>query len=181
MKRATRKKQKVYQFGPPFTKRRGTPRSLVPEPQQLRIVEKYMRGLSLRRIAEEEDRARQTVSKIVRAPEMQNYVERLREKVFGLGDDAARSLGFAFRTELDGRLAYQFLRDIGIFQPQDRATWNGQMSSTELQKTEASLVEDWTSKLNLMAIEKSIVYGAALPAALQSRARELTQTHELAR
>jgi hypothetical protein len=48
----TGEKKKVYQFRQPCTKKFGKTGLQVPVPQQLRIIEKHMRGASIRQIAE---------------------------------------------------------------------------------------------------------------------------------
>ena len=156
-------KKRVYQVGQLFTKKFGKRGLQVPVPQQLRIIEKYMQGMSLRRIAEEEDRARQTVTKIVRAPEVQGYIERLREEVIALGDDMVKSVRFAVRHELDGRLAHEMLKDIGVLQPRAQVQLNNQSQMTE-EQSEKFWTEEWIGRLHLMAMERSRVYGTTPPA-----------------
>lgn len=157
----TKEKRKLYQFGQPSTKKFGRTGSQVPVPQQLRIIEKYMRGTSIRHIAEEEDRARQTVTKIVRAPEVQSYIEKLREEVMALGDEMVKSVRFALRHELDGRLAHEMLKDIGVIQPRTEP-W-----SSQCQPTQEKWTEEWTRRLNLMALDRSEVYGTKVPPVLR--------------
>src|ERR1700733_10718428 len=131
-KRLIAKGGKLYQFGQPSTKKFGTKGLQVPIPQQLRIVKKYIRGTSIRQIAEEEDRARQTVTKIVRAREVQDYVQKLREEVIALGDEMLRSVRFALRNELEGRLVYAMLKDIGVIQSCATVQGTNQHQSTEV-------------------------------------------------
>jgi hypothetical protein len=171
MKPGAVEKKRVYQFGQLFTKKFGTRGLQVPVPQQLRIIEKYMQGMSLRRIAEEEDRARQTVTKIVRAPEVEGCIEKLREEVIALGDEMVKSVRFAVRHELDGRLAYEMLKDIGVLQPRAQVQLNNQSQMTE-EQSEKFWTEEWTRRLILMAMERNRVYGTALPVHLEELKRE---------
>src|ERR1700732_2236626 len=164
MKPRTAKKGKLYQFRPPITKKFGNTGSQVPAPQQLRIIEKYMRGTSIRQIAEEEDRARQTVAKVVRAPEVQGYIAKLREQVIALGDEMVKSVQFALRNELDGQLAYAMLKDIGVMQPRAQ----GQLES---QPTAEQWKQEWMKRLDVLALERNAVYGSRLPAHLEKFAR----------
>jgi len=164
-------RQKLYQFGQPLTKKFGQTGSQVPPPQQLRIVKRYMEGMSIRRIAEEEDRARQTVTKIVRAPEVQSYIEKLREEVVGLGEEMVKSLRFALKNEIDGHLAHEMLKDIGVIPLQGQVLLNSQSLWTEEQQQR--LTQEWTRRLNMMAIEKSLVYGTTLPPELERMKKTL--------
>ncbi len=174
-KPGTGEKGKVYQFGQPSTKKFGSMGLQVPVPQQLRIIEKYMQGMSIRRIAEEEDRARQTVTKVVRAPEVQSYIEKLREEVIALGDEMVKSVRFALRHELDGQLAHEMLKDIGVLQHGAQMQWNSQCQPSEEQS--ANGTEEWTMKLDLMALEKSRVFGTRLPEDLKARVRKYCQSN----
>jgi hypothetical protein len=171
MKPVAVEKKRVYQFGQLFTKKFGMRGLQIPVPQQLRIIEKYMQGISLRRIAEEEDRARQTVTKIVRAPEVEGCIEKLREEVIALGDEMVKSVRFAVRHELDGRLAYEMLKDIGVLQPRAQVQLNNQSQMTE-EQSEKFWTEEWMRRLDLMAMEKSRVYGTMLPEHLEELKRE---------
>jgi hypothetical protein len=171
MKPRAVEEKRVYQFGQLFTKKFGKRGLQVPVPQQLRIIEKYMQGMSLRRIAEEEDRARQTVTKIVRAPEVEGCIEKLREEVIALGDEMVKSVRFAVRHELDGRLAYDMLKDIGVLQPRAHVQWNNQSQMTE-EQSEKFWTEEWTRRLILMAMERNRVYGTELPVHLEELKRE---------
>jgi hypothetical protein len=168
MKPRTVEKKRVYQFGQLFTKKFGKRGLQVPVPQQLRIIEKYMQGMSLRRIAEEEDRARQTVTKIVRAPEVEGCIDKLREEVIALGDEMVKSVRFAVQHELDGRLAHELLKDIGVLQPRAQVQWNNQSQMTE-EQSEKFWVEEWIRRLALMARERNRVYGTELPEHLEEQ------------
>jgi hypothetical protein len=164
-------KKRVYQFGQLFTKKFGKRGLQVPVPQQLRIIEKYMQGMSLRRIAEEEDRARQTVTKIVRAPEVEGCIEKLREEVIALGDEMVKSVRFAVQHELDGRLAHELLKDIGVLQPRAQLQLNNQSQMTE-EQSEKFWTEEWIRRFALMAMERNRVYGTELPEHVEELKRE---------
>jgi hypothetical protein len=155
-----KKTRKVYQSGQPFTKKYGKKGSQVPVPQQLRIMNKYIRGMSIRQIAEDEDRARQTVAKIVQTGEVQEYITKLRAEVIGLGDEAVKSLRHGLKNELDGRLAYQLLKDIGAIQSSTDVQANPPQPT---QRQEEELTEEWIRRIHLLALEKSIVYGTTPP------------------
>jgi hypothetical protein len=129
-----------------------------------------MQGMSLRRIAEEEDRARQTVTKIVRAPEVEGCIEKLREEVIALGDEMVKSVRFALGHELDGRLAYEMLKDIGVLQPRARVQLNNESQMTE-EQSEKFWTEEWIRRLALMAMERNRVYGTELPEHLEEQVK----------
>ena len=65
-------------------------RTTIPPLQVERIRQRYVAGESIRKIAREEKRDQETVSKIVKGPEIQVYVENLREQYYGLGEFAAQ-------------------------------------------------------------------------------------------
>ena len=84
---------------------------------QLEIIRLYMQGCSLCEIARITHRARQTVAKIVRAPEVQAKIEELKGKLLGSSDKWIESLNYAVDTELDGNLAYELMKDFGVIPP----------------------------------------------------------------
>ena len=168
----TIRKGNPYRFGQPLTKRFGKSGSQVPPPQQFRIVEKYVRGMSIRRIAEEEDRARQTVTKIVRAPEVQDYMANLQAEVIGLGDEMVRSVQFALRNEMDGRLGFEMLKAIGVVPVAAQIQPANETNFTEQHR---KLAEEWTMKLGILAIEKHKVYGTELTPDLEELKQRLEE------
>ena len=81
---------KVHQYPPRSAK---NPRTIVPPPQSARIVERFITGQSIREIAREERRDRATVTKIVKGPEIQSYIQALREKFYGALETANHQCG----------------------------------------------------------------------------------------
>ncbi len=81
---------------------------------QLQIIKLYLEGHSLSEISRETNRARQTVTKICRAPDVQAKIRELREKLLGESDDWLESINFAVTHELNGLLAYTLLKDFGV-------------------------------------------------------------------
>ena len=103
---------------PKSAKKRGI---IVSFPQRERIKQRYVAGQSIREIAREEGRARETVTKIVRSPDMERMVRQMRERYYGLADDALESLRRALERETNGRLAHQVLKDVGVVpSPEER-------------------------------------------------------------
>src|ERR1700722_12453769 len=86
----------------------------VPPPQQVRMVQRHIAGQSIRQISREENRDRQTVTKIVRSEEMLKYVCSLRQRLYGLGEDALHAVENALCEQKDARLGYRLLMDIGV-------------------------------------------------------------------
>lgn len=108
--------------------------------------------------------------KIVRSSEVQDNEKKLREDLIALGDEMVQSLRFALRHELDGRLAYELLKDFGVIQPWAQVQSNDQSEVTE-EQLEKDLTGEWLMKLDLMALEKNRVYGTTLPEGLEERVR----------
>lgn len=102
--------EEISQKGPKST---TTAEITVPLPQQLRIMERHFAGESIRKISRAEDRARETVTKIVRSQEMRSYVAALRERLYGFGDYALAAVEHGLCEGKDARLGYRLLQDIG--------------------------------------------------------------------
>lgn len=81
-----------------------------------------MDGMSIRKIAREENKARETVTKIVRAPDMVEVVQRMREKLFALGDECIKAINWALKYSEDGGwLAFELAERWGAIPPKPRA------------------------------------------------------------
>jgi len=89
-------------------------RNRVPPPQRERILQKYTNGKNIIDISKEEQRNRETVSKIVHGPEMQEYVRAMRERFYALGPAAISAVEYALTKQKDGRLGFQLLVNIGV-------------------------------------------------------------------
>ena len=90
------------------------PGGKIPAPQSARIVGGYISGESIRKIAREEKRDRETIARIVRSDEVQSYVQEMREQSFGLGSDAISGMRKKLESGKDGWLNHQVLMDIGV-------------------------------------------------------------------
>ena len=101
---------KTSQNPPEPTKK---PRTSVPPPQSARIANRFISGQSIRKIAREEGRDRETVKRIVQARDIQEYVLLLRAKFFGVGPDAVDAIRHQLKDGKDGRLGLEILRDVG--------------------------------------------------------------------
>ena len=103
-------------------------RDRIPPPQRARILQHYIAGKSVAEISSEENRNRETVTRIVRSDEMREYVIRTREAFYGLGDSAIAALRHALEKKRDGNLAYKILTDLGVV-PTETYRWNVQKSA----------------------------------------------------
>jgi hypothetical protein len=90
------------------------PRTNVPPPQSARIIEKFISGQSIRKIAREEKRDRDTVKRLVQSDEVREYVLKLRAEFYGLGSDAVDAVQHQLRQEKNGRLGLEILKGIGV-------------------------------------------------------------------
>lgn len=71
-------------------------------------------GQSIRKISREENRTRETVTKIIRNEDMRAYVTSLREKFYGLGNDALAAVHNALVRQKDAQIGYRLLENIGV-------------------------------------------------------------------
>src|SRR5262245_54983840 len=84
-------------------------RYTLPGPQSQRIMHRYTAGQSIREISRKEGRARETVTKIVKSDEMQEFVQQMRERLYGLGIDALDAVRHGLNEKKDSQLAYRLL------------------------------------------------------------------------
>ena len=134
-------------------------RTIVPPPQSARIMERYVGGESIRQIAREEQRDRATVTKIVRSDEMNAFVQKMRERYYGLGFDALDAVQHTLQVQKDGRLGRQLLVDIGVAPSQAEicaiASPPMAIDDSEMTPFEVAMTEDTEGQM------KRIAYGCA--------------------
>ena len=93
-------------------------RTYTPPLQQQRIKQKYMDGMSIRKIAREENKARETVTKIVRAPDMDKIVNIMRQQMIPVMFEIGPALIRALKYSPDGGwLALKLAERWGIIPP----------------------------------------------------------------
>lgn len=103
-------------------RRKIGPGTYTPPPQQLRIKQKYMDGMSIRHIAKEEHKARETVTKIVRSASMDEIVQRMEQQLLGLADEIVRAITRAVKYSKDGGwLAFELAERWGAIPPKPHA------------------------------------------------------------
>ena len=155
-------------------------RTIVPPPQSARIIEQYIGGKSIRQIAREEQRDRATVTKIVRSDEMQGFVQKMRERLYGFAFDAMNSVEHSLKQQNDPRLAYRMLSDIGIVPSTGErysiATQPPSIGKSTMTPLELAMAKDEDGRINRAAygaacvIEESArVFGTELPTAEEWR------------
>ena len=78
------------------------PRTTIPPPQAARIAARFIRGESMRKIAREEQRDRETVRRVVRSEDVQRYVKLLQLQFFALADPSLDAILHQLVTGKDG-------------------------------------------------------------------------------
>ena len=167
----------IRQNQPSSTKK---PRTIVPPPQSARIMQRYAGGESIRQIAREERRDRATITKIVRSDEMQDFVQRMRERFYGLAFDAINTVQHSLQQQNDPRLAYRLLCDIGIVpsvgERYSIATQPPSIDKPTMTPLELAMSEDADGRINRVAYgaacvmeESARVFGTWLPTAEEWR------------
>jgi hypothetical protein len=167
----------IHQSQPRSTKK---PRTIVPPPQSARIMQRYVGGESIRQIARDEERDRATVTKIVRSDEMQGFVQKMRERLYGFAFDAMNSVEHSLKQQNDARLAYRMLSDIGVVpSAEERYSIAAQPPSIDkstMTPLELAIAEDEDGRINRVAYgaacvmeESARVFGTELPTAQEWR------------
>ena len=103
----------------PRDKRSRTGANSVPFPQRERIKLKYVAGKNISEIAREEKRHWETVARIVKEEDVQEYVKDVRARFYGaLEEMLLAAVKYAKYAKDGGWLAYEMLKDGGVI-PQD--------------------------------------------------------------
>ena len=143
-------------------------------------MQRYVGGESIRQIAREENRDRATVTKIVRSDEMQAFVQKMRERFYGLAFDAMNSVEHSLQHQNDARLGYRILTDIGVVPSAGErysiATQPPSIDKSTMTPLELATAENEDGSINRAAygaacvIEESArVFGTELPTAEEYR------------
>jgi|HubBroStandDraft_2_1064218.scaffolds.fasta_scaffold00595_13 hypothetical protein len=93
------------------TKARG---SYLPVPKILRIQQRYLNGQNKSEIALEENCDRETVTRIVQFPEVQNFIAQAQQEFFGLIPDAMAAVRHALRMEKNPTIGLAILERTGV-------------------------------------------------------------------
>jgi hypothetical protein len=86
----------------------------IPAAKIVRIQHRHLVGQSNRDIARAEHCGRNTVAKIVKAPEPQEHLQQVRERIWGMADCAADVVYEAIVEKRDVKTSYELLRDISV-------------------------------------------------------------------
>lgn len=102
--------------------RRPKGASTKPLPVKMRVKKLHVQGASVNKIAKIEKIARPTVTKIIREPDVQKYVEDLRAQWYGLGELALAAEKHQLETKKDGHLGHKILEGMGVVPKKDQKT-----------------------------------------------------------
>jgi hypothetical protein len=92
-------------------------RNIIPPIQRLRVMEKYAMGRNQTAIAREEGLNRETIGRIVKSAEMEQFTEEIRERWRGLCDAAVESVRRLIAKD-DRQTVLRVLESNGILAPQ---------------------------------------------------------------
>jgi transposase len=152
--------QEVSQANPVGAKKHS---SHISSAKIVRIERRYLEGQSSREIARAENCGRNTVSKIVKAPELQEHLQRIRERIWGMADSAADVVLEAIVEKRDVRISYELLRDIGVLPRASQIVQQpAQLAVTREER------DDWQTRAIASVIaERRRVFGIELPNEMQ--------------
>jgi len=137
-------------------------RNRVPLPQRERILQKLVTGKSIIEISTEEKRDRGTISKIAHGPEMEEFVQTMRERFYGLGRDAINAVQHALTVERDGRLGFQLLASLGVVpSPEERQLLAARQAAAG--ESEDERVKKIMADLTESVLERARYYGMRVP------------------
>jgi hypothetical protein len=143
-------------------------RTIIPAPQSTRIVGRFIAGESVRSIARAENRDRATVAKIVRGPEVHQYIGELRARFVGATEIAMETLLEELRnpdSRTRGWLAFEMLR-AGSVIPNRNQTMELESRTPEPEpESEQAAIKRIAVALVQGAIERHRFFGIPLPEA----------------
>jgi len=153
-----------FKKGKKSTYKYGT-KSIKPKVQQARVLMAHNLGMPYVKIAKKEKIAVDTVMKIVRLSDQDQYLREVQEQSVGIAKDVIRE--FAKAVMDDGWLMFKYLDRIGGFPDQKTKPLQVELSRVEEPVTVAEkkevLVREWMAKLARVAYERSLVYESPLP------------------
>jgi hypothetical protein len=98
--------------------------SVKPPAQKMRVKALHVAGVSNRKIAKIENLANNTVNRIVKEPDVAEYVKKLREQLYAVGDEALEAVRAQLAVKKDGHLGYKVLEGLGIVPKKDQVPVN---------------------------------------------------------
>jgi hypothetical protein len=131
-------------------------RNRIPPPERELILQMSASGKSIQEISTKLERNRETVSRVIRGPEMQKFVLEMRERFFALAPHAVDAVEHSLRKKKDGRLALQFLSSIGVpLSEHERTTL---MAGQEIPNNDDG-ARKIMADLIAAAIERAMIFG----------------------
>ena len=113
--------------------------SYLPEPKVLRIQQRYIAGQNKSEIAREEKCDRETVARIVKFPQVQEFIAQQQQEFFGLVPDAMAAVRYALQVGKDSTVGYRVLEATGVaprkgerLELLDRTPQSGQQRQIEM-------------------------------------------------
>ncbi len=128
--------------------------------RDLRVMQEYAAGKTQTQIAKEIGINRDTVNKIVRAPEMSSYIESKLEEWRGLCDPAIRAARILLNN-CDKETMFRVLETNGIIPPK-AATLNHNLTQNT-KPTGDERVKQLTAAFAEVAVERARVFGTPFP------------------
>ena len=128
--------------------------------RNLRVMQEYLSGKNQTQIAKEIGINRDTVSKIVRAPEMSSYIESKLEEWRGLCDPAIRAARMLLNN-CDKETMFRVLETNGIIPPK-AATLNHNLTQNTKPAGDER-IKQLTAAFAEVAVERARVFGTPFP------------------
>jgi hypothetical protein len=169
---------KVRQYQPRPAKKL---RTIIPAPQSTRIVGRFIAGESVRSIARAENRDRATVAKIVRGPEVHQYIGELRARFFGAMEIAMETLLEELNnpdTKTRGWLAFEMLKDGGVVPNRNQTMELESQPKQPGPESEDAAIQKIAVQIVKGAIEKHRFFGIPLPEADEAEQSLLAEAKE---
>jgi len=135
-------------------------RNRIPPVQRLRVMEKYALGRNQTAIAREEGLNRESIGRIVKSEEMEQFTEEIRVSWRGLCEDAIQSVRRLIASD-DRQTVLRVLESNGIIAPQE------QLQNLSVQPAPKSSGDERVQQLMgafaAVAIERARVYKTPFP------------------
>jgi hypothetical protein len=148
-----------------------TLKTYLPQPQVVRIQRRHISGEKNSKIAREEGCDRHTVAKIVKAPEMQAYIEEMRARFNGFAPLALDAVEHGLAVSRDTKLAIEVLKGIGVIEPRENKV--SVVQQEDEQALEDRLYAEWLGIMMLLAFERNEIFGTDLGPELEQLKSQL--------
>ena len=135
-------------------------RNRIPPIQRLRVMEKYALGTNQTAIARDENLNRESVGRIVKSAEMEQFTEEIRERWRGLCDSAVESVRRLIAQD-DRQTVFRVLESNGIIAPQGQAQNISVQAAAK--PTGDERVKELMAAFAGVAIERARVFKTPMP------------------